>query len=33
MNQPTIEDFEGHSWEVSYMDISKLPTEQLAAEY
>ena len=28
MQQRTIEDFDGHTWEVFYMDISKFPTEQ-----
>lgn len=27
MQQRTIEDFDGHTWEVFYMDISKIPTE------
>ncbi len=27
MQQRTLEDFYGHTWEVFYMDISKLPTE------
>ncbi len=27
MQQRTIEDFDGHSWEVFYMDMSKMPTE------
>ena len=27
MQQRTIEDFDGHTWEVFYMDISKMPTE------
>ena len=30
MQQRTIEDFDGHSWEVFYMDMSKIPTEQSA---
>jgi uncharacterized protein len=30
MQQRTIEDFDGHTWEVFYMDISKFPTEQPA---
>ena len=30
MVQRTIEDFDGHTWEIFYMDISKLPTEQTA---
>ena len=28
MQQRTIEDFDGHSWEIFYMDISKFPKEQ-----
>lgn len=28
MQQRTIEDFDGHTWEIFYMDISKFPTEQ-----
>ena len=28
MQQRTIEDFDGHTWEVFYMDTTKLPTEQ-----
>ena len=32
MQQRTIEDFDGHTWEVFYMDMSKLPTEQPAAQ-
>jgi uncharacterized protein len=28
MQQRTLEDFDGHSWEVFYMDISKFPTDQ-----
>ncbi len=28
MQQRTIEDFDGHTWEVFYMDMSKFPTEQ-----
>ena len=28
MQQRTIEDFDGHSWEVFYMDLSKMPTDQ-----
>lgn len=27
MQQRTIEDFDGHTWEVFYMDMSKVPTE------
>ena len=27
MQQRTIEDFDGHSWEVFYMDMSKFPQE------
>ena len=32
MQQRTIEDFDGHTWEIFYMDISKFPTEQPAAQ-
>ncbi len=28
MQQRSIEDFDGHTWEVFFMDISKFPTEQ-----
>lgn len=28
MQQRTIEDFDGHSWEIFYMDLSKIPTEE-----
>lgn len=28
MQQRTIEDFDGHTWEIFYMDISKFPTGQ-----
>lgn len=28
MQQRTIEDFDGHTWEIFFMDISKIPTEQ-----
>src|SRR5690606_4629592 len=28
MQQRTIEDFDGHTWEIFYMDMSKIPTEQ-----
>ncbi|GLR15979.1 VOC family protein [Portibacter lacus] len=27
MLQRTIEDFDGHTWEIFYMDMSKIPTE------
>lgn len=27
MQMRTIEDFDGHSWEIFYMDMSKIPTE------
>ena len=27
MQQRTIEDFDGHTWEVFFMDMSKIPTE------
>lgn len=30
MQQRTIEDFDGHTWEIFYMDITKFPTEQPA---
>ncbi|PIF45510.1 hypothetical protein CLU96_2519 [Chryseobacterium sp. 52] len=30
MQQRTIEDFDGHTWEIFYMDISKFPAEQPA---
>jgi hypothetical protein len=32
MQQRTIEDFDGHTWEIFYMDISKFPTEQPAEQ-
>ena len=32
MQQRTIEDFDGHTWEVFYMDISKFPTGQTIAD-
>jgi len=28
MQQRTIEDFDGHTWEIFFMDISKFPTKQ-----
>ena len=28
MQQRTIEDFDGHTWEIFYMDITKFPSEQ-----
>lgn len=28
MQQRTIEDMDGHTWEIFFMDMSKLPTEQ-----
>ena len=28
MQQRTIEDFDGHTWEIFFMDISKFPTEK-----
>ncbi len=28
MQQRTIEDFDGHTWEVFYMDMTKFPTQQ-----
>ena len=27
MTQRTIEDFDGHTWEIFYMDMNKFPTE------
>lgn len=30
MQQRTIEDFDGHTWEVFYMDVTKFPAEQSA---
>ena len=30
MQQRTIEDFDGHTWEIFYMDMSKFPKEQSA---
>lgn len=30
MQQRTIEDFDGHTWEVFYMDITKIPTGENA---
>lgn len=27
MFQRTLEDYDGHTWEIGYMDISKFPTE------
>ena len=30
MQQRTIEDFDGHTWEIFFMDISKIPTAQPA---
>jgi uncharacterized protein len=30
MQQRTIEDFDGHTWEIFFMDMSKFPTEQPA---
>ena len=32
MQQRSIEDFDGHTWEVFYMDISKIPTGQASTE-
>ena len=32
MQQRTLEDFDGHTWEVFFMDMSKIPTEQNEAE-
>lgn len=28
MQQRTIEDYDGHTWEIFYMDVSKFPTQQ-----
>lgn len=28
MQQRTVEDFDGHTWELFYMDMSKIPTEE-----
>ncbi len=28
MQQRTLEDFDGHTWEIFFMDMSKIPTEQ-----
>jgi hypothetical protein len=30
MQQRTIEDADGHTWEVFYMDVSKFPAQQPA---
>lgn len=30
MQQRTIEDFDGHTWEIFFMDLSKFPTDQPA---
>lgn len=27
MQQRTLEDFDGHTWEIFHMDLSKVPTE------
>jgi predicted lactoylglutathione lyase len=32
MQQRTIEDADGHTWEVFYMDVSKFPAQQPTAE-
>ena len=32
MQQRSIEDFDGHTWEIFFMDLSKFPTEQPAAQ-
>ena len=32
MQQRTIEDFDGHTWELFYMDISKFPKEPQAGQ-
>lgn len=31
MQQRNIEDFDGHTWEIFYMDMTKFPTEQPSA--
>jgi predicted lactoylglutathione lyase len=31
MQQRTLEDFDGHTWEIFFMDMSKFPTEEPAA--
>ena len=31
MQQRTIEDFDGHTWNVMYMDVAKIPAEQTVA--
>lgn len=31
MIQRTLEDFDGHTWEIFYMDMSKFPSEQATA--
>lgn len=31
MQQRSIEDMDGHTWEIFYMDMSKFPTEQASA--
>ncbi len=32
MQQRTIEDFDGHTWEVFFMDVSKFPAQQPAEQ-
>lgn len=32
MQQRSIEDFDGHTWEIFFMDMSKLPTEDEAGQ-
>ena len=32
MQQRTIEDFDGHTWEIFYMDISKFPIEKTVGQ-
>jgi len=32
MQQRTIEDFDGHTWEIFYMDMSKIPSETSSGE-
>ena len=31
MQQRSIEDFDGHTWEIFFMDATKLPTEQMVS--
>jgi len=32
MQQRNVEDFDGHTWEIFFMDMSKLPAEEQVAE-